>query len=246
MNSPMPSGLPVLPRISTFMALAISSLMLLTAIASEALRPDRSAAGDDSKVRLEELVPNSIGKWTVDNSGPIQVVNPELKENLDKIYSDVMSRVYVNDRGERIMLSIAYGARQSDANQVHRPDICYPAQGFTIVSRSESTIDLEVQVIPTVQLETRLSQRKEPVTYWIRTGDTITNGSIEKKLVEFKYGSKGLVPDGLIFRVSSIDSNSPAAFRLHGDFVKQLFSAVDPAHRATLFGASAPLAERDR
>ncbi len=246
MNTPVTPGQHVLPRVSARIALAVSAFMLATAVTTEAIRPARIDVSRDGAVRLEEVIPNSIGTWRVDKSGPIQIINPEVKQNLDQIYSDVLSRVYSNEQGERIMLSIAYGARQSDANQVHRPEICYPAQGFTIHSRSESAVELEGKSIPTVRLETRLSQRSEPVTYWIRTGGKITNGSIAKKLVEVEYGLKGLIPDGLVFRVSSIDKDSAAAFRLHHDFVRTLFLEVDSAHRAILFGALQPEVERER
>ena len=40
------------------------------------------------------------------------------------------------------MLSIAYGKNQSDALQLHKPEICYPAQGFTLLAKQNTPLDL--------------------------------------------------------------------------------------------------------
>lgn len=59
-------------------------------------------------------------------------ITPELANNLDKLYSQTLTRTYINNDGYRIMLSVAYGENQlsSDVTQVHRPEFCYVAQGF--------------------------------------------------------------------------------------------------------------------
>jgi EpsI family protein len=43
---------------------------------------------------------------------------------------------YVNASGYRIMLSLAYGSDQRGALQAHKPEVRYPAQGFTLHGRS--------------------------------------------------------------------------------------------------------------
>jgi EpsI family protein len=48
----------------------------------------------------------------------------------------------INPQGYRIMLSIAYGKNQSDALQLHKPEICYPAQGFTLLAKQNTPLDL--------------------------------------------------------------------------------------------------------
>ena len=60
------------------------------------------------------------------------MVNPQTQELLDKLYSEVLTRVYVNASGYRIMRSLAYGFDQRGAMQAHMPEVCYPAQGFIL------------------------------------------------------------------------------------------------------------------
>jgi len=59
---------------------------------------------------------------------------------------------------------------------------------------------------------------------------------LQKRLVDLKFGLTGRIPDGLIFRVSSIDSNDARAFALQDQFVNQLLEAVSPEARARLSG----------
>jgi len=46
----------------------------------------------------------------------------------------------------------------------------------------------------------------------------------------------GQVPDGLLFRVSSIDADAQRAWRRQGDFVRALLGACTPMARARLAG----------
>ena len=46
----------------------------------------------------------------------------------------------------------------------------------------------------------------------------------------------GQVPDGLLFRVSSIDADAQRAWRRQGDFVRALLGACTPVARARLAG----------
>ena len=60
---------------------------------------------------------------------------------INKIYNQTLTRTYINPRGDRIMLSIAYGRDQSDALQMHKPELCYPAQGFRLLNNQRGTLD---------------------------------------------------------------------------------------------------------
>jgi len=51
---------------------------------------------------------------------------------LDKLYSQILNRVYVNATGYRIMLLLAYGSDQHGSLQADKPEVCYPAQGFAL------------------------------------------------------------------------------------------------------------------
>ena len=56
------------------------------------------------------------------------------------------------------------------------------------------------------------------------------------KLVQFKYGLTGMIPDGLLIRVSSIGKAGEPAFEKHAEFVRALMGAIDTGARARLIG----------
>lgn len=107
------------------------ALMLLSAGLGAALRPNISLADESAPIDLKAMVPTAFGDWQEQLNLSNQIVDPQQQKKLDEIYSQTLSRTYINRQGYRIMLSIAYGKNQSDALQLHRPEICYPAQGFT-------------------------------------------------------------------------------------------------------------------
>ena len=81
-----------------------------------------------------------------------------------------------------------------------------------------------------------LGARYEPVTYWFTVGDTAVQGATQKKLVELRFGLTGRIPDGLLYRVSSVDRDESRAYQLQDAFTNALLEAVAPADRRRLSG----------
>jgi len=81
-----------------------------------------------------------------------------------------------------------------------------------------------------------LGPREEPITYWFTVGDRAVLGSTQKRLVELRYGLTGRIPDGLLFRVSSLDGDAIRAYEIQGQFANQLLQSVSPADRIRLSG----------
>jgi EpsI family protein len=218
----------------------IALLMVCASVAAAMLKPTRLLADTIAKIDLEHNVPEQFGPWVLDRASVGAVVNPQQAEMLDKIYSELLSRTYINtSNGRRIMLSIAYGRDQSDdGNALHYPEICYPAQGFQVLSNKTGVLPLGDQgSIKVRRLETLLGDRRyEPLTYWSTVGSEVVLGGTDKKLAEMRYSLKGYIPDGLIFRVSSIDRDTEQAYRLQNDFVSALLAAMKPASRERLAG----------
>ncbi|MDP3135236.1 MAG: EpsI family protein, partial [Burkholderiaceae bacterium] len=182
-------------------------------------------------------IPQRFGDWQIDARSGGGVVNPQQTELLNQLYSQIVTRTYVNSEGYRIMLSIAYGEDQRDGNQLHYPEVCYPAQGFQVVTNRKAILNTPLGDIPIKRLETHLSQQRyEPITYWTTVGNQALTGGTSKKLAEMKYGLRGEIPDGLLFRISSIDRESAAAFAKQEQFVEQMLPALTPDVRARLAG----------
>ena len=122
----------------------------------------------------------------------------------------------------------------------HKPEVCYPAQGFALLSNAEAVVVTEFGAIPGRRLSTSLGERKEPVTYWFAMGNRTVMNNFQKRWIQLGMALTGQIPDGLLFRVSSIDSDSAQGFRVQEQFVNDLLRAVPAVDRARLSGLGAP------
>ena len=192
---------------------------------------------DTWETDLEKMFPTQFGDWQVDRNMPVILPAPDVQAKLDAIYNQVLARTYVNARtGDRVMLSVAYGGDQSDGMSVHLPEVCYPAQGFAVRSRRLGSLTVGDHAIPVVRLVTRLGSRNEPVTYWITVGDNVVPTRTQQKLAQIRYGLKGLVPDGMLVRVSSIDIDDAHAFQLQDGFIAALTASLPADAAARIVG----------
>lgn len=188
------------------------------------------------KINLEAMIPLEFGTWRLDHSIAPPMVNPDAEGLLNKIYNQTLSRIYVNNEGERVMLSIAYGQDQVTDLHVHRPEICYASSGFKVSKMTKTFVETSIGRIPVMQLVAKKVGRSEPITYWIRVGDSLTRGWIEQKLTAIGYGLAGKIPDGLLFRISTISNDELNAYLIQQNFLSALLQTVQNKDRHWLVG----------
>jgi EpsI family protein len=218
-------------------SIMLSLLMMASSVLAWRIIPTHLMANARPAIRLESALPVRFGDWKEEKAALATLVNPELDAALRQIYTQTLSRTYVNSTGYRIMLSLAYGANQSDGLQWHYPETCYPAQGFEVTSRRDGWLTTSQGSIPVKRMETNLArQRFEPVTYWAIIGDVVVVGAIDKKLTEMRYRIGGQIPDGLLFRISSIDTDSERSFLQQNAFVNDLVRTLPPLEKRRLTG----------
>ena len=217
-------------------AWVLAALMALTSLGSMAVLPGNKVVPKASGFVLETTVPKQFGAWNLDERQVVQVVNPQTQELLDSLYSQILTRTYVNPQGYRIMLSLAYGDDQRGGLQAHKPEVCYPAQGFKLTSSVSAQIATVFGAIPGRRLTPNLGQRYEPITYWFNVGNIPVENKLQKRWAEMLLVFTGRAPDGLLFRVSSIDTDSARAFAAQEQFVKDLIASVPAATRNRLSG----------
>lgn len=217
-------------------ALAVCALMVASAAAAMLARPARPLADILGMPDLEAMFPQHFGTWRIDAGVSVILPAPDVQAKLDRIYNRVLARTYVNSQGQRVMLSVAYGGDQSDASSAHRPEVCYPAQGFAILSNQSATLSIEGRKLPVRRLVSRLGSREEPITYWIVVGDEVVTTGIGQKLAQMRYGVKGIIADGMLMRVSSIDTSPAHAFAVQSAFVAELSGTIEPKLRPRAFG----------
>ncbi|MDO8894767.1 exosortase-associated protein EpsI, B-type [Nitrosomonas sp.] len=219
----------------------VTSIILGVMMASSgaltvALTPTNKIADLQEKIDLEIMIPSKFGDWKIDESIiPLQV-DAETQAMLDKIYNQTLSRTYVNSLGERVMLSVAYGGDQSDNLAVHKPEVCYYAQGFEIMKTYAGELLTQYGKLPIKRLMAVKGNRNEPITYWVTVGNKAVLPGIEEKLQQLRYGLTGSVPDGMLVRVSSIDSDKDKAYQLQNIFIQDLLLTVDVKERTRLIG----------
>lgn len=228
--------------LSQWVAITVTILMVVAAVMAVFMRPKPRDPSLPPSIVLETAVPKAFGSWRELPAGAVQVVNPQTQELLDKLYSQTLSRTYVNAQGYKVMLSLAYGDDQRGGLQAHMPEVCYPAQGFKLDGITSQPLETPWGAIPAKRVLTSLGARTEPITYWFAMGDRAVGTAWEKRLVEVRFGLTGQVPDGILFRVSSIDANSDAAFAQQQLFVQEMLRALAPDQRVRLTGLTAAAA----
>lgn len=215
----------------------VAFAMICSAYLAYTLTPQPTKR-DGKSENLEKVIPRQFGNWVEDTSITPLHVSPDIQAELSKFYVQTLSRTYINQNGKRVMLSLALGGDQTRALQVHKPEVCYKAQGFEILDQIEGTITINGDLFPVMRLFARQDKRIEPITYWIRIGDDTARGWYEQNLMRLKYGLQGKIPDGLLFRVSSLAIDKHEAYELHAVFINELIQNMDAKGREFLLGKS--------
>lgn len=190
--------------------------------------------------RLDRDIPRQVGVWHED-PGQAVIMPPSEGSLVDQLYQQVFSRAYVQPeapQGSPVMLFSSYGARQSDALQLHRPEVCYPAVGFRMVARELVEIPVGKGVrLPVVQLTMVYGERFEDIVYWARVGDALPQDSLRQRMVRMEEALKGTVLDGLLMRLSGIRTGDrPPLHGVLAAFARDMLGLVDPKFLPALIG----------
>jgi EpsI family protein len=223
-------------RVTDWKFVLVAAALVLAAGGAIALKPSRMV--DPTAAPLATAIPMAFGDWKVDpNITPIPP-SPDVQARLEQLYDQIVSRTYVNSRGERMMLTVAYGGDQSDALKAHRQEVCYSAQGFQIHYAYHGRLRFSDRSIPVTRMLAVRGPRAEPVTYWFTMGDRVVLGRLERLVVQIRFGLSGSVPDGMLVRVSNISTDPAKAFDAQEQFVSALLAGVQPREVSRLLGAT--------
>jgi EpsI family protein len=213
------------------------ALMAGTWLLARWMIPTHYMADDRERMELSEVVPREFGDWREEPSGAIVVADPTIEETMNKLYSEVLNRTFVDSQGNRVMLSIAYGKNQnSNSTAAHRPEFCYSAQGFLVERHGKRPLVLNDHEIPTARLVGKLAERIEPITYWVTLDDTPALPGLSRKLQQLKYGLQGKIADGMLVRLSTIGDAKETEFAIHDRFVREWRDATPVQFKARFFG----------
>jgi len=221
----------------------VSIALLSSAFLAEVLAPHELMART-AAIDLENAVPRQFGSWTfVPNIQPIApaepegVVDPDAKNG--QIYSQEVSRGYVDRSGNVVMFLVAYGPVQNYRLKAHRPEMCYTAAGFRISGKhgEELTYGKGQQPLKLTRLVAERETRFEPISYWMRVGDDVATGVVDRQLIRLKYGLRGIIPDGALIRISTVGLSKEMSFKIQDQFIRDFLDAVAPQDRKFFTGA---------
>lgn len=217
-------------------SLLIGTAMVMTAGLAIAIKPKPVTLDPNNALNLVAMIPTSFDGWKVDDAFvPVQV-DPQSQALLDKLYNQTLARTYINNDGARVMLSIAYGGNQSGDLQVHRPEVCYVAQGFAVNQTAPTDMPTEFGNLPIRRLVANKIGRNEPITYWLTVGNKAVQAGFEQRMQRLRFGLTGQIPDGMLVRVSSIGPDEGAAYKLQSSFIIELLAAMETKQRNRLIG----------
>lgn len=190
---------------------------------------------------LDQIIPVQFGDWVETQSSVAQVgltTNAEMGD--DYPYDQVLTRTYKNSQQQTVMLTIAWGQKQKQEVKIHRPELCYFAQGFEISALKDKDfkmVSLSGKAVIGKEMLAKNPRYTEAVSYWIRIGDTYSENAWQTRWYIFKRGLTGEIPDGVLVRASSIISeisNPDKNFYLNQEFLSDLLTSVDSAEGKAL------------
>ncbi len=219
-----------LSRRKMMIGLALAGTVAL----SELYVPKRSVPRLTDK-SFAALFPTQIGPWSyLTASGLILPPEDQLSRTL---YEQLLTRTYSLGDADPVMMVLAYSSIQEGRLQVHRPEVCYPAAGFAILENVASSIKLDNGFsLPARFLVADRGARREYIFYWTRVGTGLPTRWFDQRLMMAKANLQGLIPDGMLARVSVVSNDKAEAMATLERFVRTMVTSVGPKGRSMLIG----------
>ncbi len=210
--------------------------MLAAALLGYALKPHQLMARTHDAFNVDAHIPRAFGEWK--ELPGVQAIKPPPDGLEAAIYNQEVARAYVDKEGHGVMLMVAYGESQSDRLQLHHPEICYTAQGFRVTKPVTDSFAWSAgeKPIPLTRLVATREGRTEPIAYWMRIGYDVTNSNWARNRLKLEYGLRGWIPDGVLFRVSTIGVPEKQAAQVEEKFIRDLLNASPPETRTFMVG----------
>lgn len=205
-------------------------LLFCSAAGLAAVRQPRKVLNFLDKQKLENLIPKSIGRWNFVAASGL-VVPPE-DQLVQATYSQLLTRVYSDNIGPPIMLLLAHSGSQTGFLQIHRPETCYTASGYSIAALKQHVIPVDNKSLVTNNMEAvSAGGQVEHVVYWTRVGDQVPENWRQQRMVVALDNIEGLIPDAMLARVSVISPDRASALKQLDEFVRAMIASVPPEMR---------------
>lgn len=195
------------------------------------LAAPKAVAKPIEKPTFTSAIPDRIGGWTSRESQEI-VLPPQ--DDSNKLYENQETRVYEGNGLPAIMFLVAYSSIQQNDVQVHRPEVCYPASGFPVISTEATQISYRGRELAGRELVADRGGLHERVIYWIRVGDSFPTSWREQRINMAFANLSGSVPDGVLFRVSAFEEPGKSTSAVLRKFIAGFLDQVPSAFRQSV------------
>jgi EpsI family protein len=177
---------------------------------------------------FDSWIPEKIGPWSVEGTSGVVLPPPDALS--DRIYDNLVTRVYGGPGPTAVMMLIAYNFKQDGVLQLHRPEFCYPAGGFRLSSTIPLTLTLaRGREIPASAFTAVNATQTEQVLYFTRLGASFPRRWIDQRLSVLWANLHGEIPDGALMRVSLLDTDQPRALEVLRGFLAAFFEGTPAA-----------------
>lgn len=214
----------------------VGTAVIGVAAASVAFTPKRVFR----KLTAEELanaIPENIGNYT--SSATSGLIAPATDELSERLYDETLMRIYVAPDQVPILALFAYGSVQNLSLELHRPEECYPQQGFTLSNTQLMPLTLEGHEIPATSLTaSRKDGYVEQMIYWSRIGTHFPATKNGQSLVVTRENLAGRMPDGILVRLSMPVKDRELGLRAGQSFQKEMADSLPDLGRKIVFGES--------
>jgi EpsI family protein len=224
----------------------IGAACVLGAGAAWLLKPRRYVSLMPPGKKLSDILPLGFDDWRSQDVSDL--VAPETPDSLEaRLYGETVGRIYQQQSsGSQVFMLMAHGGIQSNELQIHRPEVCYPAYGFTLTESAPLQIPLAGSVLlPGRKLVAYSNERQETIAYWTRLGENFPTSVQEQRLERLQTAMHHYIPDGLLARFSVVGPDAAVGLRVMMQFIPRLVAHVAVPQLGPLIGTSrAMLIER--
>jgi EpsI family protein len=197
--------------------------------------PDKPALEEGE---LEDLMPNQIGQWKFRSESGL--ILPPSDALSDRLYDNLVTRIYENPNGQMAMFLMAYNNTQDGVLQIHRPETCYPAGGFVLSQTQGREIALTQSTkLPVQAFSADSRDRDEVVLYWTRVGNEFPGKWSDQRLSVARANLRGVIPDGMLARVSTLGKDMDDNLPVLESFIADLHELAPARLKELLFGPRA-------
>ena len=183
---------------------------------------------------LDAIIPKTFADWKFETTSGLVLPPPDATAN--RLYDEVLTRVYSRPDGHMVMFLVAYSSKQDGLLQLHRPEVCYPVGGYRLSQTVIQPIALsDGEKVPARIFTASSASRVEQVLYWTRLGSSLPTSWAQQRWAVVRENLDGLIPDGVLVRMSCIENNTESAYALLREFAADLAASVTPKTRQLLW-----------